>query len=133
MCLEVSSWMPVEATYQFDHSSGLPVAAGIIKRKELGIIWLNENNGVMGYWEPTHKTKGTTGVGCVFIQPVQLMMLNKEHLLTVLETKSNNPLIYYTGAAWDKAGIITSSEKWFEYLTFYKQKLENPLKVFIHK
>ncbi|MBA3675696.1 MAG: DUF4861 family protein, partial [Chitinophagaceae bacterium] len=123
----------VEATYQFDHSSNLQVAAGIIKRKEPGVIWLNENNGVMGYWEPTHKTNGTTGVGCVFIQPIQVMMSNKEHLLTVLETKSNNPLIYYTGAAWDRAGIITSSEKWFEYLTFYKQRLENPLKVFIHK
>jgi hypothetical protein len=51
----------------------------------------------------------------------------------VLDTKTNLPLIYYSGAVWDKAGTISSSEKWFEYLTFYKQKLENPLKIFIHK
>ncbi len=123
----------VEATYQFDQTSDLAVAAGIVKRKASGVIWLNENNGIMGYWEPTHKLNGTTGVGCLFLQPVQLMMSNKEHLLTVLDTKTNLPLIYYSGAVWDKAGTISSSEKWFEYLTFYKQKLENPLKIFIHK
>ena len=122
----------IGVVYQFDRTTLLPVAAGIIKRKELGTIWLNESNGIMGYWEPAHKTYGTTGVGCVFTQPVQFMTANKEHLLAVMETKPNITLIYYSGAAWNRAGEITSSEKWFLYLASYKQKLENPLKVLIH-
>ncbi len=122
----------IEADCKFDQPT-LSVVAGIIKRKEPGAAWLNEKNGIMGYWEPMHGKDGTIGVGCLFTQPVQQMILNKEHLLTVLQTKSGEPVIYYSGAAWDKAGAIISAQNWFDYLQFYKQKLENPLTVIIRK
>ncbi len=123
----------VEATYYFDQSPTLPVVAGIIKRKEPGAAWLDESNGLMGYWESTHGKDGTTGVGCIFVLPVQQMMMSNEHLLALLQTKNDQPVIYYSGAAWDKAGVITSSQKWFEYLQSYKQKLEKPLIIIIRK
>jgi hypothetical protein len=122
----------IEADYKFDDTT-LSVVAGIIKRKEPGAAWLNEKNGIMGYWEPVHGKDGTTGVGCLFTQPVQQMLMNKEHVLTVLQAKQGQPVIYYSGAAWDKAGAIISSQNWFDYLQLYKQKLENPLTVIIRK
>jgi hypothetical protein len=123
----------VEAIYYFDQTPTLPVVAGIIKRKEPGTAWLDESNGLMGYWEPTHGKDGTTGVGCLFVQPEQQMMTDKQHLLALLQAKPGLPVVYYTGAAWDKGGTITSSKNWFDYLQSYKEKIEGPLEVIISK
>ncbi len=123
----------VEAIYSFDQISPLPVVAGIIKRKSPGSSWMDESDGIMGYWEPTDSKYGTTGVGCLFKQPVQQMLMNKEHLLTVVQAISSLPVVYFHGAAWDKDGAITSSKKWFDYLKSYKEKIENPLTVVVRK
>ena len=123
----------VEAVFRFDQTSPLPVVAGIIKRKAPGSSWMDESGGIMGYWEPTDNKYGTTGIGCLFEQPVQQMLMNKEHLLTVVQAISGQPIIYFHGAAWDKGGAITSSQKWFDYLKSYKEKIENPLSVVVRK
>ena len=123
----------VEAVFSFDQTSPLPLVAGIIKRKAPGSSWMDESGGIMGYWEPTDNKYGTTGIGCLFEQPVQQMLMNKEHLLTVVQAISGQPIIYFHGAAWDKGGAITSSQKWFDYLKSYKEKIENPLSVVVRK
>ncbi|MEJ7822598.1 MAG: DUF4861 family protein [Chitinophagaceae bacterium] len=123
----------VEAVFTFDQTSPLPVVAGIKKRKAPGSSWMDESGGIMGYWEPTDNKYGTTGIGCLFEQPVQQMLMNKEHLLTVVQAISGQPIIYFHGAAWDKGGAITSSQKWFDYLKSYKEKIENPLSVVVRK
>ncbi|RYF19070.1 MAG: DUF4861 domain-containing protein, partial [Flavobacteriales bacterium] len=43
--------------------------------------------------------------------------------------KSNQPIVYYTGAAWNKAGEITNGKQWFDYLEDFNAKLKQPLKV----
>ena len=123
----------VEVSYSFEATKALPVVIGIIKRKETGTEWFDENNGIMGYWEPADSSFGTTGVGCVFTQPVQQMMMSKEHLLTITSAKQNEAFVYYNGAAWDKAGLITSSKNWFNYLDTFKQRINQPLKISISK
>ncbi len=123
----------VEAVFSFDQTSPLHVVAGIIKRKAPGSSWMDESGGIMGYWEPTDNKYGTTGIGCLFEQPVQQMLMNKEHLLTVVQAISGKPVLYLHGAAWDKGGAITSSQKWFDYLKSYKEKIENPLSVVVRK
>ncbi len=82
----------VEAVFSFDQTSPLPVVAGIIKRKAPGSSWMDESGGIMGYWEPTDNKYGTTGIGCLFKQPVQQMLMNKEHLLTVVQAISGQPV-----------------------------------------
>jgi hypothetical protein len=86
-------------------------------------MYMNEQQGVMGYWEPTFEHDGTTAVGCVFPDSVKYMNVNTKHLLTVATCNTNNTLIYYTGAAWDRAGAFTNSAAWFEYLTKFKEAL----------
>ena len=102
----------------------LPVAVGIIRRKDRGAMYLNEQQGVMGYWEPTFEHDGTTAVGCVFPDSVKNMNVNAKHLLTVATCNTNNTLVYYTGAAWDRAGVFTNSVTWFEYLSKFKEALK---------
>jgi len=120
-------------SYETNEAKPLPVVAGIVKRNEPGEMLLNENDRVMGYWEPQHGKDGITGIGCVFITPVSAMMVKQGHLLAETFITKTNPLIYYQGAAWDKAGLITSAKKWVSYLETFGQKLKQPVQVVIHK
>jgi hypothetical protein len=118
----------VQALYTYSDTSSLPIAVGIIKRKDPGTLLLDEKQGVMGYWEPEMGDYGITGVGCVFLStPMINMKVTNQQLLTTSIAEKNKPFFYYTGAAWNKAGTITSADQWFAYLHQFKNHLNNPL------
>jgi hypothetical protein len=117
----------VQALYTYTDTSSLPIAVGIIKRKDPGTLLLDEKQGVMGYWEPEMGDYGITGVGCVFITNPTQMKLTNQQLLTISLSVKNKPFFYYTGAAWNKAGIYSSADQWFSYLHQFKNHLNNPL------
>jgi rhamnogalacturonyl hydrolase YesR len=117
----------VETEYTLNGRKELPVAIGIVKRKANGDMLLNEKSGIMGYWEPQHGKDGTLGIGSVMEEPIVKMKVTDDHLITVVHVNSKKPFVYYTGAAWDKAGLIRSSKEWFEYLKNFKIKTEHPV------
>jgi hypothetical protein len=117
----------VQALYTYSDTSSLPIAVGIIKRKDPGTLLFDEKQGVMGYWEPEMGDYGITGVGCVIITNPTQMKLTNQQLLTISPSVKNKPFIYYTGAAWNKAGVYTSADQWFSYLHQFKNHLNNPL------
>ena len=87
------------------------------------------NRELWGYWEPTFEKDGTTGVGSILTSPVSTMWITKEQILAKTEVKNNQPIVYYAGAAWDKAAKITNSKQWFDYLDQFYQEVKNPLTV----
>ncbi|WP_202552076.1 glycoside hydrolase family 88 protein [Ginsengibacter hankyongi] len=117
----------IETVYSFKDKRELPVAIGIVEHAGNGTMLLNERDGIMGYWEPQHGKDGSLGIGSVILEPVLQMNVSHHHLLTIIKTESKKPLVYYTGATWDKAGMITSSKEWFEYLENFKTELERPV------
>lgn len=117
----------MQTEYTFKNKKELPVAIGIVKRKENGSMLLDEKNGIMGYWEPQHGKDGTLGIGSLMEEPVLNMQVKDHHLLTVINVESKKPFVYYTGAAWDKAGLITNSKEWFNYLQNFKEKIQRPV------
>lgn len=117
----------IEVKYNYTNEDSLPVVVGIIKRKEPGTIWLDERNGIIGYWEPQHGADGITGTGAILLKPVQKMKVNNEHLLAFLTAGKEESVVYYTGAAWNKAGLITNAQNWFSYLQQFQQQLNQPL------
>lgn len=119
----------VQVQYSYGGDANLPLVVGIIKRKEQGLMYLNEQDGIMGYWEPTHGADGTTGVGTIFAQPATSMSITAKHLLAKSEANNKLPFVYYTGAAWDRAGAITNAEQWFAYLKQFKAALQHPITV----
>ncbi|MBS7254007.1 DUF4861 family protein [Flavobacterium branchiicola] len=121
----------IENVYTFNDSKPLPVVVGIIRRDKPGVISLNEQQGILGYWEPTFDKDGTTAVGSIFTIPAESMSVNKEQLLAKTSVKTNEPIVYYAGAAWDKAGKITTSKQWFDYLNQFNEELKNPLGISI--
>lgn len=119
----------VENTYTFEGAKSLDVVVGLSKRDEAGVISLNEQQGVMGYWEPTFPEDGTTGVGSILTTPVKNMFATNTQILAKTTVTNNEPIVYYTGAAWNKAGKITDAKQWFNYLDNFYQKVKNPLVV----
>lgn len=117
----------VENVYSFEGDKPLPVVVGIIKRPETGIISLNEQQGIMAYWEPTHTEYGTTGVGSILTTPVSNIAVGNTQMLAKTTVKNNEPIVYYTGAAWDKAGKIQNSKQWINYLDDFNQQIKEPL------
>jgi hypothetical protein len=117
----------IENIYTFDDKNPIPVVIGIIRREKPGVISLNEQQGIMGYWEPAFEKDGTTGVGSILTTPASTMWVNKEQILAKTTVKSNEPIVYYSGAAWDKAAKITTSKQWFDYLNQFNRELKNPL------
>ena len=121
----------VEAQFSGIQNSSRPVVIGIAKRKEPGSLLLNEQDGLMAYWEPRHGEDGTIGVGSVILSPVSGIKVTEKQLLAMTNTGTEGLVVYYTGAAWDKANEITSSKAWFEYIQSFKARLLNPLKISI--
>lgn len=119
----------IENIYTYNSNTDLPVAIGFITRNEPEKITLTDANGTVGYWEPEHGKDGITGVGAILpVKPVKYVR-EKKQLLAISSVKSNQPMVYYAGAAWNKAGEITTSEQWFNYLKNFKNSLAQPLKV----
>lgn len=113
----------VEVLFESAEPATFPVAIGIVQRDEPGEHLTDKADGIMGYWEPAHGQDGTTGIGVVIGAPAEDISLTGEHLLGIVEVMTGEPLVYYTGAAWDKAGEVTSAEEWFAYLRhFLKDK-----------
>jgi hypothetical protein len=124
----------VAATFTFnERNTSLPVVVGIVKRKEKGTISsFNNNDGVLGYWEPEHATDGILGIGTIMMDTKSKAFETDSHLLQETNASSGKAVVYYNGAAWNKAGDIKNAEEWFQYLHSFKQTLNSPLSVKIN-
>jgi len=122
----------VEVVYHYEGTEKLPVAAGIVLRKEDGgKIMKLANKQIMGYWEPQHGQDGTLGVAVIGESPITGMTEVAGQLLAQMEASAEQPLVYYNGGAWDKAGEITDAQAWEKYLLNYQERIQHPLEVSI--
>jgi hypothetical protein len=119
----------VEAEYSYANETDLPVVVGIVKRAEPGTILMDEQQGIVGYWEAQHGEDGTTGVATITMTPQERMSISKKHLLTHGLAQKGKPFVYYNGSAWSKGKEITSAKEWFNYLNAFKQQLKEPVTV----
>lgn len=120
----------MENSYAFEGADVLPVAVGLATRSENEKQLLADESGIIGYWEPAHGEDGITGVGAILNS--KLKLVKKQHqVLAISNVRANEPIVYYTGAVWNKAGEITTSQQWFDYLKGFQQRLQQPLTVTI--
>ena len=118
----------IQATYMSSADSTMNLVAGIIKREKPGVIYMNENNGILAYWEPQHNNDGITGVATLMNSVPKKMWITQQHFLTLTQT-IDHKITYYAGAAWNKAGRIKSAQQWIKYLEDFKNQLAIPLTV----
>ncbi|MBD2752495.1 DUF4861 family protein [Spirosoma validum] len=116
----------IQVSFTHTSSGELPVVVGITLRQQESPLLMDEKEAILGYWEPRHGEDGTIGIGCVFPRQYVTMLRKYEHGLAKVSAKSGETLTYYAGGAWDKAGLITSSDSWFAYLRQYASQLKHP-------
>lgn len=123
----------VEVIYSVDGDGKLPVAIGVARRAEPGEVMQDERNGIFGYWEPEIGNHGITGIGVTLEQGTfsGFGSLSNQYL-AFTEATNGTPLVYYVGGAWNKAGIYTSAESWFDHLQAVKVQVSSPLDVEIN-
>lgn len=118
----------LEIEYKWEGNKPLILAAGVVKRNNPGTILLNERQGILAYWEPKYGESGEVGTACLFPTPVTMELMDKQ-IIGVLKLDKPGMVTYCNGAAWNKAGFITSAEEWFAYLNKVKVLSENPIRI----
>ncbi|MDI1247611.1 MAG: DUF4861 domain-containing protein [Lacunisphaera sp.] len=76
--------------------------------------------------------KANGALGTAVIVPVESFQGfaadDRNHLL-LAKAASGQPLRYYAGAGWSKAGEFTTQESWNAYVTAFATRLKSPLKI----
>ena len=85
----------VDVTYDTKDMDTIPVAAGITKRTEKGVMVMNENSGYISYWEPSSIEYGTTGTGIVVTDNTGMSAV-ENHLVAFGKALNKKPFRYYT-------------------------------------
>ncbi len=121
----------IQSTFTFTGAPEITVAVGLPKKtkaRSFGSI-PNEKSGWLAQWE-NYDPHGHIGTGLV-LQPggfAGFAQDERNHLILV-KAKSGEPVRYFAGAAWDKAGGIKSGAAWEEYLNAWAQRLASPVKI----
>ncbi|WP_164110036.1 MULTISPECIES: DUF4861 family protein [Sphingobacterium] len=108
-----------------------PIVLGLAKRNETNPKYeFDQENNTLAYWEPEIKNFGQTGTALI-IPKRKVTFLPNENKQFLLKTivKNHTPLTYYNGAAWNKAGKISSFADWEDFVEDYSESLQIPLKV----
>jgi unsaturated rhamnogalacturonyl hydrolase len=122
-----SSLNKIECTYAGDNTQNLPVAAGIILRDTSTEKFTDAKN-IIGYWLPADGNYGMIGCGVVFGQDMQAELTEADsHLLMVVNQPLQKPFIYYSGSCWSENKDFKTFGQWKEYLTNFKQRIDNPV------
>ena len=120
----------VEVTYTVDGDGALPVVIGVSRRADAGELLNEQGSGLFGYWEPTDDAHGTSGVGVVLADgEFERFIEHPKQYLSQLTAHDGEPIVYYNGGAWDRAGKIKSAVDWFAYLHGEQDKIDAPLRV----
>lgn len=119
----------------FTSDSILPnFATGITMHEKLGVSNQSNDKGWIRYWEPMpDKSMLGTGVivapeALVEITKVEVEAADKSHMYAIVRP-IDGKVVYHVGYGWNKAGIFTSAEEWDSYLTYYSNRLREPISV----
>ena len=110
-------------------SSSTPIVVGISKRKEDKPQFLNDTkNGILAYWEPAEGDK-ITGTAVILPKVKYAFKDSPKQFLLATTVKNNSPLVYFAGAAFNKAGKITSFDQWQSYIKDFSNNISQPLTI----
>lgn len=117
----------VEVIYTTNDNKVVSTVTGIAKRKDAGLVFMDEQKGIMLYWEPTHPQHGTTGVAVIDTSANRKVFSANQQFLMRIDIVPNKVYTYYTGACWDRAALITDFHAWHRYVNNYYERLKKPL------
>ncbi|MGV3766285.1 MAG: DUF4861 family protein [Chitinophagaceae bacterium] len=124
-----SSLNKAAVTYETSDKNPLDVITGITKRPEAGGNTVtDEAIGLTAYEEPAHGEDGVIFLATLAAKKAETAEF-KQHLATKMQAESGKPLVYYFGAAWNKAGYFSSNEAWANYVRNFYQRSQEPIQI----
>ena len=112
----------ITVEYRAEGADSLPIAMGIVLRKDPGVIHADEQNGYMTYWEPPHPKYGTTGVAVVAAQGLRIRTRGNQMVMDA-RVANGKPFTYHAGACWDREGTFTGAEAWESWVRSFRETL----------
>ncbi|HEX7631307.1 MAG TPA: DUF4861 family protein [Lacunisphaera sp.] len=88
----------------------------------------DEQAGWLSQWE-AEKTNGSIGVSIIVPENFAGYAEDPVNQLVLAKANSGQPLRYYVGAGWTKAGEFTTKEAWNAYVAAFAARLKSPLKI----
>src|SRR5690606_26343650 len=103
---------------------------GVSRRADAGELLNEQGSGLFGHWEPTDDAHGTSGVGVVLADgEFERFIEHSKQYLSQLTAHDGEPIVYYNGGAWDRAGKIKSGVDWFADPHGEQDKIDATLRV----
>jgi len=138
--LRISKTISLDAGSQFNRIEVLwnnasvatsDVVIGLARRKESNPqVFFNAENNSLTYWEPEEPNKGITGTALILPSAkAQYIDSDASQFLISTQAVNKKPLVYYNGAAWNKAGKITSFEEWKIAVSHQAEQIKYPLTI----
>lgn len=96
------------------------------KRDHKGVVWEDAKLGIVSLFEdPKNEAEGSTATA-IILDPADAegVELKTDHLNCRVLALKKNTFTYYAGAAWSKAGEITTAEQWQECIMKFRKELE---------
>ena len=125
----------IDSTFTFDGpDKEITVAIGVNKdsgdkgQDARAEIMKNETDGWFTQWE-TEKTHGAIGEGVVVPAALAGFAEDAVNQLVLAKVRSGQPLHYYVGAGWSKAGEFTTRQQWNDYVAACAARIRSPVKV----
>lgn len=115
----------------FSAKKPLEVALGIAKHPGNAEA-VDPATASMRVWEPADGHNGN--YGCAIVLPPGSAGTEKQtddNYLFVTPSKPGEPLRYYVGTTWDRAGHVTSADAWAKTVQEFAARLASPLKVLL--
>ena len=75
------------------------------------------------------KTNGSLGTAVIVPAAFAGFSEDEHNQLVLAKVVSGQPLRYYTGAGWSKAGEFTTRQQWANYVAAEAQRVRSPLKI----
>jgi hypothetical protein len=123
----------IDSTFTFAGGKTLPIAIGLNKtptdkgqKPAIAVVQDKSSNGLLQWVQQA--TNGAFGVGVVLPTATEFTEDALNHLI-VANATSGQPLTYYAGGAWDRAGEITSQAQWEAYVRAAAARARNPVRV----
>lgn len=120
-----------------DTSQPLPhITIGLTLHDGKGIAFSDSTKGVFGYWEKIDDAHLGTGLvidprSIIHFEDFRSPLPDQNHIL--VNVAAGERISYFAGFGWEKAGIITSQQRWQEYMNDFSSRLSAPLTVTIRK
>ncbi len=97
------------------------IAVGVTTHDQKGVCTLNRAAGYAGVWEIIDQQGLGTGVvmdarRITGMQEIKSAVPDESHALFLTHTDGEGKEVHYAGYGWEKAGVITTPERWNDYL-----------------